>query len=70
MTVFGQETALTQQMGEDPAAGYLFLFETDSGEEQTYSLQGQVLCSTQADACATLTLSLIHIYTSCAWRLW
>ena len=63
-TVFGQETALTQQMGEDPAAGYLFLFETDSGEEQTYCLQGQVLCSTQADACATLTYAQRRAYMS------
>ena len=61
--VFGQETALTQQM-EDPVAGYLFLFETDSGEEQTYSLQGQVLCSTQADACATLTDAQRRAYMS------
>ena len=63
-TVFGQETALTQQMEEDPAAGYLFLFETDSGEEQTYSLQGQVLCSTQVDACATLTDAQRRAYMS------
>ena len=63
-TIFGQETALTQQMEEDPVAGYLFLFETDSGEEQTYSLQGQVLCSTQADACATLTDAQRRAYMS------